>query len=645
MQISSFPLRGPKGRNYRMGPQLFGYTEKRDRFLAFGIASIMIAVFLLFPAMVGAQPAADEGQADAITAQDLGLYYGNRTGLGQRSLQDTIVRIIRIAFSLLGIIAVVIILIGGARWMTAGGDADKVDKAKLIIRNGVIGLAIILSSFAIAQFVINGLLDGTTGGGGLLGLSAEEEANAARFRAYAGAGHLGKVVQDHYPGRGARNVPRNTQIIITFKEPMDLSTLVVEANGSDVLGDCVDGACDLINNENILIAQSAVFDEGVYLQAVDAVVTAEGRTITMIPREYLGAANEQIGYKIRLTSAIKRATGADAFGGLNPQYDWGFTTGGQLDETAPRVTRVSPAEQTENTADRVVQITFSEAMSPVGLDVSTDANHFISLKHTDAAGAVVEVSGRYRATNGFKTVSFIPEEVCGQNACGLEKHCLPFNAELTGLLESAELLRNDRATGIPGTGLTDASGNSLDGDSDGSATGPPPVGADGAPFLADNYFWTFSTNDQIDITSPTVLAVNPSAAPAQEGVSPEQSVEIQFSEEMSYGTLSDDLKLDTEEDAPDMGYYTRMDELEFAAGQFGTQVRIVPALPLVEDTFYAPRIPFTVLDGAQNCFYPSVGPGCENADANNPSCCAYRSQGAQGVQGAGSGFCEDILAE
>lgn len=645
MQISSFPLRAPKGRNHRMGAQLFGYTEKRGRFLAFGIVIIMSAVFLLQPALVSAQPAADENQADTVTAQDLGLYYGNRTGLGQASLQDTIARIIRIALSLLGIIAILVIMAGGFLYMTAGGDADKVDKGRKTIINGVIGLAIILSSYAITQFVINTLLDGGAGGGGIFGESAQEQADRARFKAYAGAGHLGKVVQDHYPGRAARNVARNTQIIVTFKEPMDMTTMVIEANNNEVLGDCVDGVCDVINNENILIAQSDVFDEGVYLQAVDAVVTAEGRTITLIPREYLGAPNEQVGYKVRLTSNIKRATGADAFGGINPQYEWGFTIGGQLDVSAPRVRRVSPAEQTENTADRVVQITFSEAMSPVGLDVSTDANHFMSLKHTDEAGQVVEVSGRYRASNGYKTVSFIPEEVCGQNACGLEKHCLPFNVELTGLLESAELLREDRATGIPGTGLTDASGNALDGDSDGIATGAPPVGADGAPYLADNFFWTFSTNDQIDITSPTVISVNPSSAPAQEGVSPEQSVEIQFSEEMSYGALSDELKLDTQEDAPDMGYSTRMDELEFAAGQFGTQVRIVPALPLVEDTYYAPRIPFTVLDGAQNCFYPSVGPGCENADANNPSCCAFRNQGARGVEGAPAGFCEDILVE
>jgi uncharacterized membrane protein len=54
-----------------------------------------------------------------------------------------------------GIIAVVIILAGGFKWMTAGGNEDKVGEARKMIISGVIGLAIIMSAFAIAQFVID----------------------------------------------------------------------------------------------------------------------------------------------------------------------------------------------------------------------------------------------------------------------------------------------------------------------------------------------------------------------------------------------------------------------------------------------------------------------------------------------------------
>lgn len=84
------------------------------------------------------------------------------SGLGgaigtDKPLMETITGIIKIGLSLLGIIAVVIILSGGFKWMTAGGNEDKVGEAKKMIISGVIGLAIIMSAFAIAQFVITNL--------------------------------------------------------------------------------------------------------------------------------------------------------------------------------------------------------------------------------------------------------------------------------------------------------------------------------------------------------------------------------------------------------------------------------------------------------------------------------------------------------
>ncbi len=63
---------------------------------------------------------------------------------------------------LLGIIAVVIILYGGFIWMTAAGNEERVDKARKMIVAGVIGLAIILSAYAIARFVVNSLVNATS---------------------------------------------------------------------------------------------------------------------------------------------------------------------------------------------------------------------------------------------------------------------------------------------------------------------------------------------------------------------------------------------------------------------------------------------------------------------------------------------------
>jgi len=66
--------------------------------------------------------------------------------------------IIQIFLGFLGIIAVSIILIGGFQWMTALGDEEKVKKARSLIASGVVGLVIIIASYAIATFVIDQIL-------------------------------------------------------------------------------------------------------------------------------------------------------------------------------------------------------------------------------------------------------------------------------------------------------------------------------------------------------------------------------------------------------------------------------------------------------------------------------------------------------
>ena len=449
-----------------------------------------------------------------------------------------------------------------------------------------------------------------------------------------------------YPGRGARNIPRNTQIIITFREPIKLDTMIKDENGNGVIGDCVNGVCDAINADNVKIMTQDQAAAGVGLGAVDAVAAGEDRTITYIPRDYLGLPNQEVTYVVRLEKGIKKASGADAFGGLNAQYEWLFVTSGQVDDTPPSVLQVAPVGQVG--PDRLMQITFSEPMSPVGLDVDTDADHFIRLLVPQENGQNIEVKGRFRAVNGYRSVTFVPNDVCGQNACGEEKRCLPRNATIRGLLEAAQLLRPDRGTGVPGSGLTDTSGNSLDGggengnERNGKADGAPNVAA--GKFAVDNYFWQFTTTDQVDVSSPRLSAVTPVPTPVQGGIAPDAKIEAQFNEEMSYSTLTDNISFDAQDDAPQVGFTTRMSEEEYQEGRRGTKLVIQGALPFTEDTFYAPRLPHTIQDASQNCFYPAIGPGCEALSPDNPSCCSYRRD-VQGARAAGAAGCADNLAQ
>ncbi|MFH0804746.1 MAG: hypothetical protein V1916_00960 [Patescibacteria group bacterium] len=80
---------------------------------------------------------------------------GSTFGLGSADLESTVIKIVQWALGFLGLIAVIMILIGGFQWMTAGGNEEKVASAKKIISAAVIGLIIVLLAWAIVIFVIS----------------------------------------------------------------------------------------------------------------------------------------------------------------------------------------------------------------------------------------------------------------------------------------------------------------------------------------------------------------------------------------------------------------------------------------------------------------------------------------------------------
>lgn len=133
------------------------------------IGFLLGAVLALSFGAVALMGGVHDASAQALTADELfggsvtGDEFASTAGLGEADLVDTIASIIRIALGFLGVIAVVIILLGGFKWMTAGGNDDKVGEAKKLIFSGIIGLVIIISAFAIASFVINSIINATAG--------------------------------------------------------------------------------------------------------------------------------------------------------------------------------------------------------------------------------------------------------------------------------------------------------------------------------------------------------------------------------------------------------------------------------------------------------------------------------------------------
>jgi hypothetical protein len=115
----------------------------------------LTSVYLLAPVAAMAQ-IGDTG----ITAGDPGQSMSALSG-GETELPVLVGNIINIFIGILGIIFVILTVYAGFLYLTAGGESDKVEDAKAMLRNGVIGLILILAAFAISNFVVSALTEAT----------------------------------------------------------------------------------------------------------------------------------------------------------------------------------------------------------------------------------------------------------------------------------------------------------------------------------------------------------------------------------------------------------------------------------------------------------------------------------------------------
>ncbi len=81
------------------------------------------------------------------------------TGLTTESIPETLAgQTVKIVLSFLGIVFFLLMMYGGFKWMTAGGNEQDVEQAKNIIISAIIGLAIVVSAYGLtrlfASFII-----------------------------------------------------------------------------------------------------------------------------------------------------------------------------------------------------------------------------------------------------------------------------------------------------------------------------------------------------------------------------------------------------------------------------------------------------------------------------------------------------------
>lgn len=444
---------------------------------------------------------------------------GGTFGLATTGLKDIVINVVNVLLGFLGIIAVSIIIYGGFIWMTSSGAVDRVDKAKKILINGVIGLAIILASFAIVQFVNNRLLGG--GGAGIpTGSGGSSSGNGALG---------GGIIESVYPAPGARDIPRNTSIAATFKEAMDPASIIADSNMSGVLGDWTDnnpanglldpGEYDTIALDGgdpvVKITKQADFGVGPYVTEVFASKTPDDKTFVFKPINPLGDSNNNTWHTAHLTDNILKANGVNALGAGG--YHWSFEVNTFVDLTPPQVKSVQPIEGGTYAKNVVVQIQFSEAINPISV---TNANITVDGSITSPIMGVLNIG------NGYKTVEFLGS-ACGTNSCNETIYCLPGGETITVNVMAADCTVCPEAD-FPLNGIVDMANNALDGDKDGLAEGQ----------AVDSYSWFFNTTNNLELTPPTIIGVKP--LPGDIGVGLKAPVEVLFSELMMHSSLNSD---------------------------------------------------------------------------------------------------------
>lgn len=115
----------------------------------------MTAVFLAAAFFTPLTPGYAQGDEDTSTDITLPSDVSELNQLGTTSVPLLIGRIIRALMGIVGSIALVVLIYGGFLWMTSVGNADRVNKAKDLLVWGALGVLVILSSYAIVNFLFD----------------------------------------------------------------------------------------------------------------------------------------------------------------------------------------------------------------------------------------------------------------------------------------------------------------------------------------------------------------------------------------------------------------------------------------------------------------------------------------------------------
>lgn len=95
-----------------------------------------------------------QGDATDIACDGLSATGAGCSG-GEETVNNVVGGIVNILLFVVGVGAVIMLIIGGLRYVTSGGDAQAATSAKNTIIYSIIGLILAVAAYAIANFVMD----------------------------------------------------------------------------------------------------------------------------------------------------------------------------------------------------------------------------------------------------------------------------------------------------------------------------------------------------------------------------------------------------------------------------------------------------------------------------------------------------------
>ena len=293
------------------------------------------------------------------------------------SIQVIIARLIRTAISFVGIIAVVMIVYAGFLYMTAAGNTKRLETAKNILRQAIVGLIIVLASFGIVQFIIGKLVETT---GGCVGAECDKTNDKYKYP----DDQTLTTFKLNSVNTECASAIRNLQLQLVFSKSVNLATVL----------------------EGITIKQKGG-------DAVEGIFETKGSVVKFTPAALCPAPNAtahcfaaNTKYELKINSALKSSSGA-TLNTLGEKNEFSFITGEGVDIKGPTISMKAPengqsvivgkiqilqAETKDDTGVSSVDfyaVSDDEALYSSGLDLSTSGklvgNNTVNIFSTDDA--------------------------------------------------------------------------------------------------------------------------------------------------------------------------------------------------------------------------------------------------------------------